>query len=1769
VDRQARAHAGHGSHDQSASEHERGLVASTTRYTSAGPKPPVARDATSPPPPSASDRAFADADVLPYLAAHRELAWRSLAEQLVATPWRLPHPLEWRERGLFVQQLVYALHGAIDLGKPNDVHALVEHASQLAMLARVLPADGAWSPGVGALFAQLVVGAVGWTIERVARRYLASVPLEGAGPLDRAVASAIAIAPVLHDPADTAARELVAAKNDTDHVTARWRFLNTLDRVDDPETRARMKARFRALAGEELEYFIQHAEWYGKRDKEQAFALISSARSDAEKALAALPPDERAALELQAIDWAKEIVTQSPTDVDAKQIAHVLGSRTPLQIEAIRAAVRKLDHGKHSLYERLDRALSGGDADEAVGALAGDPVDSAQRGVVNAGRDVARIREILRGLDEKTYAAWRDRHAEAMRARLVLVPAGPEREELRALVDGDLRAADRARVEYLLADPKDGVQLGDIERSKRLLADRSPEQVIAELERMKPEDLASASAGIEWGRDRFDGPTRQRIELLLAGKRIEAKRVALHAAIERRDQQAIEDALSNTSPEERAYLAGEAQRLRAYYAAAGTTSDGSAVGDTRARVEKDNAYVDEIAATELRETGELSMATRIYRARGDLQEKARLLEGIPSNRRLYEIGFEYAQKYRGAMLPAPQVGPPKAQSDAYELRELLDANELRIDNVRRYGVLAEREPWLQQRIQDELYRRQHSGALEIDEQIRKAKGGAIGSQETARNIGAAQDDELAPAIGASPRELAPGVSNAEFARVDAARTKALEVQRDEKQKLAAAWASAWKTLFKIAAAVTGNPLVFLYVDALANLSAMAWQWHIAGEAYDANGDAVHAAIDLVVDGATVGISEVAQLGRGAKVVAIAGAQTIGAGVGALADGRSAGAIFEEAAQAGTLALVPGAVGLRVQKMFGGARARLAEVAVVGALTHGDLGAMAGQGVSPGHGGVRHVALDELHGAHAYFEARGARVSAVRYNDEAHALEFEHDGTVVRAALAPRITSAAELTSAGNANRIVGHPVDAATGHAILRAAAAEDLSAFAPLGFAHVALPPGVEVGLGALPDGRVVVVRGGYTEVDWAGLPGVTPLAHTHPAIPGTDLLADAHGARAIALAEAGRATDKPLRNREVLYPSASDFALVARLHVPEHVVYTPFVVGDDTFARRPTPGETRPRLSYRIIGAREIGTVDGRAAFHAVVEGWTDRLEFRRDVWVVEVEPDGHLYMEEPAGLARPHERSSAATPPEQLRERERELAAVVRAELGDHARVPVHVLDRDDFIQRFRSDRGRAVFAAGDAGPAIYARSDATDGDIVAETYHARQLADPQRAPDVRALYRNDFTGWDRMSASDRIAIVRDKLALEIDAHERMHHDGVVGAAEDLVELRRRVAELDAITGDQLAAFNAQLAPMPDYLRDPPYLFAKGPRIGARPPILETPPPGTMPVPKTGAERSGAYGRDDVVVVRHLGVEWTENGTIESGYAGIVTIEPGAKTGAVDVVVTTTGGRHVYHLEPGATVLVKTGDSIARRARIAEERARRYRAVEIERADGRKQVVEEIRLGEDAGWQLRGTESTRRGDLAEEAARLQLDERLDAEKRAAHERGEYYEWVRIPHHRGGGGFDDVVVVFTGTKENPVARVIVREVKNYPGRYVPRAEFTAIGENLEENLRTFRESIEKKIEAASAGEQIVSEGRSISRGQLEAVREALERSDLAIEVVIGPETHLGSELHHGSSVLGELRARVRSVVKKDVLVTRGGEAERLEQRWLDTAKKKKETEP
>lgn len=179
-------------------------------------------------------------------------------------------------------------------------------------------------------------------------------------------------------------------------------------------------------------------------------------------------------------------------------------------------------------------------------------------------------------------------------------------------------------------------------------------------------------------------------------------------------------------------------------------------------------------------------------------------------------------------------------------------------------------------------------------------------------------------------------------------------------------------------------------------------------------------------------------------------------------------------------------------------------------------------------------------------------------------------------------------------------------------------------------------------------------------------------------------------------------------------------------------------------------------------------------------------------------------------------------------------------------------------------------------------------------------------------------------------------------------------------------------------------------------------------------------------------------------------------------------------------------------------------------------------------------------------------ETAARRQLDERL-AKQGVEGAR-------RIDHRRGGGGFDDVVVIFSGTPTRPKAKILIREVKGHIDGYVPLDEFSAIRPpGLGENLKALDKMVDDALAALRAGIDLPPGFEGITHQQLNSIKHAMDNHLIEIEIVLGPTTKIGRESSKRASVLRDLRREIKKDRGKDILSR--GEPDRIERDLVQDA--------
>lgn len=380
------------------------------------------------------------------------------------------------------------------------------------------------------------------------------------------------------------AAALTLTRHTTNDPQARWKFLNTLDRIDDPVLRAKTLQQFQAQTGMPLQVFIDNTEWHSDRDQEQALALISPERGAAERDLQALSPEDRKKLSAKANDWSQQILhvtraTDADTDDNGPKVANALRSRTPVEMEAIRASVRYNTRDK-SLYQEIDRSLSGGNEDEALAGTTGNAVFAASVGIANADGNAQRIKEIVGGLSDAQRAGLVLSHGAHGTSAITRSVHESQRGEVQQLLAGRDDAADGAHFADLFKDPKAGMEFEGTqptEQSQQNFKARQPENVIAELRSKSPEQIEAArtawdkaNPGRSWGQmiqERFgsgDPTTFLRINALAHGNKVEERAYALRDGIRKNNQAQVEAALENpdlTSSDPEKVAAAQAEKL--------------------------------------------------------------------------------------------------------------------------------------------------------------------------------------------------------------------------------------------------------------------------------------------------------------------------------------------------------------------------------------------------------------------------------------------------------------------------------------------------------------------------------------------------------------------------------------------------------------------------------------------------------------------------------------------------------------------------------------------------------------------------------------------------------------------------------------------------------------------------------------------------------------------------------------------------------------------------------------------------------------------------------------------------------------------------------------------------------------------------------------------------------------------------------------------------------------------------------------------------------
>jgi hypothetical protein len=446
-------------------------------------------------------------------------------------------------------------------------------------------------------------------------------------------------------------------------------------------------------------------------------------------------------------------------------------------------------------------------------------------------------------------------------------------------------------------------------------------------------------------------------------------------------------------------------------------------------------------------------------------------------------------------------------------------------------------------------------------------------------------------------------------------------------------------------------------------------------------------------------------------------------------------------------------------------------------------------------------------------------------------------------------------------------------------------------------------------------------------------------------------------------------------------------------------------------------------------------------------------------------------------------------------RELLDAIPPDLrGRFAKTPIEVVSDADFEAFGRSRTGQAVVIIENGQPRVLVRESAPPGALREEGIHLWQSADPKTAGKVATLDESRMRTWDKLTVAEKVDLYRTKLDLELDAQQRLiaHLDAQLRRADldpsarlaveaDLKSARQTFDNLHVLAGQvgdltpaDLIGISRGERASPVDLDQPSRLFQK--KKPAAPAAVAVASAPTATPPNTH------LARDAIVLVTDTPQHRTHNRTVFQ-------IGP------------------TYHDAAGSA------------------ESPWYRRIMTVDEKGVRRFTEE-NWHPTRGWVERGSFRTGRGQALEDAAAMHFNQ---LKERAAKRGLEVFHFE--PPRVRREGFDRVVISFDRS-DPPVARLRIVEVKRTkkPGL----AEFTAIRENLHDNLDTLRDHLETVKKRADAGAP-VAETYGMNAAQIDAALAALNAKRLDFQVVIGPESGLGPRAYQ-RSILGKLERSVRA---------------------------------
>lgn len=242
---------------------------------------------------------------------------------------------------------------------------------------------------------------------------------------------------------------------------------------------------------------------------------------------------------------------------------------------------------------------------------------------------------------------------------------------------------------------------------------------------------------------------------------------------------------------------------------------------------------------------------------------------------------------------------------------------------------------------------------------------------------------------------------------------------------------------------------------------------------------------------------------------------------------------------------------------------------------------------------------------------------------------------------------------------------------------------------------------------------------------------------------------------------------------------------------------------------------------------------------------LEHAERAGVIICDPSGRVY-----SVAHPDgndgtPRVSARDPDEHLDAMRDALIRHVPAEHHEAmADVPIVVLPEAEYRALTRSDSGPVVTLIRDGQPIVVIRDGTPISRLSDEGPHLSQSREAHTRERVARLDETTQERWDTLDLDTQIDLYRNKIELEIDAHERivrsLENEAALGAADPgrlaadharaettLRNLRGRLSEVEGLGPAERAAIHADPLKRPQYLDQPARLFSKDTAVPRPPP------------------------------------------------------------------------------------------------------------------------------------------------------------------------------------------------------------------------------------------------------------------------------------------------------------------------------------------------------